>query len=97
MNRNHWFMLGVVILLLGFQLRSVDSFILNAPSSQFIASKLKPKDSQQVQSNPFVFSIGSASSAIHREKIQPPRWLGWVLVSVGAVLILHSFAMNKPE
>ena len=31
-----------------------------------------------------------------RKVLQPPEWLGWCLMSVGAVLILHSLAMKGP-
>jgi hypothetical protein len=28
--------------------------------------------------------------------VKPPEWLGWCLMSVGAVLALHSLSMPKP-
>ena len=28
--------------------------------------------------------------------VKPPEWLGWCLLSLGAVLVLHSWAMPKP-
>ena len=32
----------------------------------------------------------------HAKSLQPPEWLSWCLISVGAVLCLHSLAMPKP-
>ena len=34
--------------------------------------------------------------AIAKKDVRPPEWLGWSLMSIGAVLILHSWAMKKP-
>jgi hypothetical protein len=31
-----------------------------------------------------------------RKVIEPPSWLGWAVLSVGAVVTLHSLAMKKP-
>jgi hypothetical protein len=27
--------------------------------------------------------------------IHPPEWIGWMLISLGSVLVLHSLAMPK--
>ena len=40
-NRNQYFMAGVVILLLGVQLRMIDSYVLNKQGSEFVTQKLK--------------------------------------------------------
>ena len=39
-NRNHYFMLGIVALLLGFQVYKVDKYILNKHTTEFIAQKV---------------------------------------------------------
>jgi hypothetical protein len=31
-----------------------------------------------------------------RRTLRPPTWLGFALISIGAVLVLHSLAMKKP-
>jgi hypothetical protein len=31
-----------------------------------------------------------------RRTIRPPEWLGFALMSIGGVLMLHSLAMKKP-
>jgi hypothetical protein len=31
-----------------------------------------------------------------KKVVQPPEWLGWCLMSIGGVLVLHSLAMRKP-
>jgi hypothetical protein len=40
--------------------------------------------------------MSGGTSAAPRKVLQPPEWLGWCLISVGAVLVLHSLAMNRP-
>ena len=92
-NRNQYFMAGVVILLLGIQFRMVDSYVLNAESSRFIAQRIKRPLSlsgspMQQQSSPIVPVLSLT--------IKPPDWLGWAVISIGAVLILHSLAMRRP-
>jgi hypothetical protein len=40
--------------------------------------------------------IPSEAPAVKRI-FQPPEFLGWAVLSVGVVLILHAFSMKKPE
>ena len=94
LNRNQFFLAGLVILLLGLQFRAVESFTLNRECSQFIAARMPQK--QAASTNPFA-SLTSGASPAPLRTISPPRWIGYALISVGAVLILHSLAMKRPE
>ena len=96
LNRNHYFMVGLIVLVLGLQLRSVQAFVLNQETSEFVATKLKSDPKARAQKNPFVMSV-SNSAFVEKEVVKPPKWLGWCLISVGAVLILHSLAMGRPD
>ena len=91
-NRNQYFMVGLVILMLGIQFRLVDSFVLNEKCSRFIDQRLKKLP--VASASPLVFL--DAPSRARQQTIQPPKWLGWDLLSAGAVLALHSFAMRRP-
>ena len=88
-NRNQFFMLGVFVLLLGVQFRFVDSATLNEKTTQFLAAHTAS-----------AATTGALailpSSSIPKKVIHPPQWLGWSLMSIGAVCILHSLAMKKP-
>lgn len=86
-NRNQYFMAGLIVLILGIQLRVVDSFKLNAETTQIVASASPVGES------------GAANSfaATVRKEIRPPEWSGWMLISIGSVLILHSLAMKRPD
>ena len=87
LNRNHYFMVGLFILCLGVQFRMVESYSLNERVSKFIAARTASASTPQ-----FLPSIGPTPSKV----IAPPEWLGWAMISIGAVLILHSLAMPKP-
>ncbi|MGV3605635.1 MAG: hypothetical protein ACO1RA_04445 [Planctomycetaceae bacterium] len=91
-NRNQFFMAGLVILLLGIQLRYVDTFVLNEKTTQFIAQKMQ--DAQLASSDAGVAI--AAAVPIAKKAVKPPRWLGYSLLSVGSVLILHSLSLKKP-
>ena len=90
-NRNQYFFLGVIILLMGIQFRMVSTYVLTGDATQFLAERTKSADAQGM-----LVSLASDSGNLPQKVIKPPEWLGWCLISVGSVLILHSLAMKKP-
>lgn len=94
LNRNHYFAVGTIVLLLGLQLRFVESVRLTKESTQFLAERFK-KEEPEVAPNPFA-ALLAVPAANYSKTIEPPRWLGWSLLSVGAVLVIHSWTMRKP-
>ena len=98
LNRNQYFMIGLVLLFLGLQFKFVESYVLTDDAAKFVAKRLgkdKPAEGAGVVSQSFM-SVASASPGAQQRTVQPPAWLGWALMSVGAVLILHSLAMTRP-
>ena len=104
-NRNQYFMTGMVILLLGIQFRAVDSYVLSKPVTKFLAEKTGKASPQtlnavnRVENSPlsfFSFNKQQPKVSITQKVIRPPTWLGLALISIGAILILHSFAMRAP-
>lgn len=92
-NRNQWFMVGVIVLALGLQFRLVDSYTLNQRTTQFLAEQAgKPHEKTYFGLQQMLPSAGPQV----RKVVRPPDWLGWALVSAGAVLVLHSLAMPRP-
>ncbi len=89
-NRNHYFMAGVVVLLLGLQVRLVDKFVLTSDTTRFLAQRF-----QNAPGAGFTNAV-STSNAGPRKTLHPPEWLGWAIISVGSVLVLHSLAMPRP-
>ncbi len=91
-NRNQYFMAGVILLLLGIQLRMVDSYVLNAETTRVLAKQAATPRQQMA-----LFAVQKTAPEMARKVVRPPEWLGWCLMSIGSVLILHSLAMKKPE
>jgi hypothetical protein len=90
LNRNQFFFIGLVVLLVGLQVRYVSAYVLNPEATKFLAER-----TGQSPAATSVFTMfGEATGA--RKVVQPPEWLSWCLISVGAVLCLHSLAMPKP-
>lgn len=88
-NRNQYFFFGILVVLVGMQLRMVSHYVLTPETTRFLAEqtgKLPKHDSNSPMKN----------INIPKKVVEPPQWLGWCLISVGAVLVLHSLAMKKP-
>lgn len=96
LNRNQFFFLGLVVVLIGLQFRFVNAYVLNPKTTNFIAERTG-QSSGQTSSFTSFFSSAAGSSTGSRKVLQPPEWLGWCLISVGSVLILHSLAMRRPD
>jgi protein-S-isoprenylcysteine O-methyltransferase Ste14 len=95
-NRNQYFMAGLVVFLLGIQMRLVDTFVLNERATQFLAQRIQQMKGQQIASASDVPTLLAAQAPVHKHRLHPPTWIGWAFVSVGSVLILHSLALKKP-
>ena len=91
-NRNQFFMVGVIILLLGIQFRAVDTFVLNDKTTKFLAERLPSTSNAEAG----MLSLYPSGAPMIGKSLKPPQWLGWSLLSIGSVLILHSLAMKKP-
>ena len=91
-NRNQYFFLGVLILLMGVQLRMVSTYVLTSEATRFLAERTKSTAAEGM-----MVSLASDTGSLPQKVIKPPEWLGWCLISVGAVLILHSLAMKRPS
>ena len=92
-NRNHFLILGVVLLFVGLQLKKVESFTFNERISRVINERMASSEGDADGTlRPFMASIGPTP----RRTVHPPEWLGYAFLSVGAVCVLHSLAMKKP-
>ncbi len=92
------FTLGTIVLLLGIQIRAIDTFVLNEPATRFIQSRTNQPANNDGYDTYSGFSgydaVWSESATSGQgtsgqlKSITPPRWLGLSLISVGAVLIM---------
>jgi hypothetical protein len=92
MYRNRYFLLGILLVLLGIQFRMVESFVLNERATRTLARVTK---TTPVADNS---SMGSIMSYIYpkpTKKVEPPRWLGLALIAVGSVVSLHALSIPR--
>lgn len=93
-NRNQYFMAGLLVLFLGIQARMIESYVLTESATKFLAQRSgKPA----VQASTQLSQLFPAAGPPIRKVIKPPDWIGWALISVGSVLILHSLSMKRPD
>lgn len=92
LNRNQFLFIGLVVLMLGLQVRYVSAYVLNPQATKFLAERT----SQSSGTTTALFTAVAGTSMAPRKVIEPPEWLPWCLISIGAVLCLHSLAMPKP-
>ncbi len=92
-NRNYVFMVGIVLLFLGFQLRRVESVVLNDRCSKLLGSAAQ---ASQAESSGFARVFKAAGGPAPKKVVRPPNWIGYCFMSVGAVLVLQSLVMKKP-
>jgi hypothetical protein len=92
LNRNQWFLLGLVVLFLGIEFRLIDSIVLTPEVTKFIAERTE----RPVAAAGHTVGTMLRAEAVPPKTVRLPEWLGWALVSVGAVAILHALSMKAP-
>ena len=92
LNRNQWFAIGILLILIGAELRWIDTFVLNEKTASFIATNVYAQE---------YASAGPIQSAMYqnppasRRTFKPPRWIGLSLISVGSVIVLYSLTLKR--
>ena len=92
-NRNQWFLAGLVLLLLGLQFHAIHSFVLTPELTKFLADRTGHPIAAADNAMGAVVNAG----VVPPKTITPPEWLSWALLSLGAVLVLQSLSMKKPD
>ncbi|MDA0660628.1 MAG: hypothetical protein O2931_05945 [Planctomycetota bacterium] len=84
------FMAGLVIFMLGLQLRVVDRFILSERATSLVNRHFPSVTASSKADTLVAYEASDFDLAVSAERrsIRPPEWLGWSLMSVGTVLIL---------
>ena len=92
-TRNQFFFAGLLCILLGAEFRLIDTVDLTPEFTLFLAERTgHPLASVSNASQ----TLTQSDRPLVKRTIQPPEWIGWSLISIGAVLILHSWGMKKP-
>ena len=93
-NRYHYFVVGLIVLLFGIQLRLVESYLLNEETTRWL---MQQSGDAAVQVVSKASELLPAAGPGPRKTIVPPDWIGWAMISFGSVLVLHSLALPKPS
>lgn len=97
LNRNQWFLAGLVLLLLGLQFRMIDSVVLTPELTKFLADHASGPGSGPVATASQTMGAFMTAEPLASKTVRPPEWVGWSLLSIGAVLVLHAMSMRKPD
>lgn len=92
LTRNQYFLIGILLVLLGTQFRMIDSFVLNEPTTRALA-KMSKKSQPTVND-----SFSTFLMQVHpkpTKRVHPPRWLGLAMIAVGSVVSLHAIAIPR--
>lgn len=92
LTRNRYFMLGVLMILLGIQFRMIDSFVLNEPTTRALARMTKQSS---VAANDSLTNFMMQVHPKPTKRVTPPRWLGLAMIAVGSVISLHAIAIPR--
>lgn len=92
LKRENFLLVGLLLFFAGVQFRMVESFTLTERSSRFIAAQMGDRQFQPQLQQQSVWPNG-----LSRKVVQPPRWLGLALMSVGSVLALKSLSMHRSD
>jgi len=93
LTRNQWFLIGLLLLLLGTQFRLVESVDLTPKLTAFLAER----SSRPVAAAAMAAQSLANSQPVVKKTVHTPEWLGYCLLSSGAVIVLFSWSMKKPE
>ena len=86
------FLAGLVLIFLGIQFQRIDTLVLTPECARlFGEGNSHPAVAASNLLGPLV-----GDNQVAAKSIRPPESLSWGLLSAGAVLVLHSFAMKKP-
>ena len=93
MERKRYFMIGILLLLLGLQFKLVHSVVLNESSTRALANLATDTQIAAQDGAPSLY----VNQQQPRRRIQPPAWLGWVLLTAGGVITLHALVLPARE
>jgi hypothetical protein len=92
-TRNQFFFAGLLCLLIGGELRMVDTIDLTPEFTLFLAERT---GHPMAAVSDVGQSLTQSDKPLLKKTVRLPDWSGWGLMSIGSVLVLHSWGMKKP-
>lgn len=90
--RNRYFFSGILLILLGLQFRRVESFVLNEPTTRFVA---KMTNTPLVDNSTTMGALFAPVTPKPQKKVTPPRWMGLSMIAIGCVISFHALSIPK--
>ena len=89
-NRHQLLMAGLIVLLLGVQFRLVQTYVFADSARPFIDPVVESKSNL-----PQAAPAGEADGGNRQYVLHVPDSIGWILLSIGGALVLHSLSLPK--
>lgn len=77
--------LGVGLILLGLQMRAVETYELSHNTTRLLNGYVGPPP----ESPHGLLRSTAIDTLQHRHRVTPPEWLGWTILSTGSVLLAY--------
>jgi hypothetical protein len=82
-----WLYLGLMVSMLGLQLRMVEAYTFTPESTQVLNEWLGPNQNAPGAS----IQRWAVNESLVQKQYRPPAWLGYALLSTGAVMFVHGW------
>ncbi len=93
-DRNRYFMFGIILFLLGLQFRLVDTVVLNESSTRALHRFAREA---RIADNNAATNVYMQVAPSPKKSVKPPHWLGFVLLTVGGVMSLHALVLPRRQ
>ena len=95
-TRNQYFMVGLLLLLIGAQFRLIDSVVLTEKSARFVVEKFGPQPLMVVEP---LMQVAAITPIAPGKIIRPPTWVGWFSLagSMGMVRKVSTFTALRGQ
>jgi hypothetical protein len=87
-----WVYVGWMVLLFGLQLRVVEAYVLTPDATRSLAEWFgTPDDSPRGA----LERLALQTDSVAHHQVRPPLWLGWAMLSAGAVMVTHGLILKR--
>ncbi|NQT41161.1 MAG: hypothetical protein HQ581_26955 [Planctomycetes bacterium] len=94
-NRNQYFMVGLILAALGLQFLMVESVVLTAETTSLLAQSTGHGTAHADEGGGLLDT--DTPRVAFKKTVRTPPWIGPAMLSAGVVLIFTSLAMRSPD